>query len=75
MAKGFTTAERRLCDWQYERSGSFFTKLFDAMSKADNTNLNRLGEGFPDEVEAFKRYRDERGWWQGMEKRWEKGER
>ena len=75
MAEGFSRAERRLCDWQYQRSGSFFTKLFDAMTKADNINLGRLGEGFPEEVAAFRRFRDEKDYWSGIETRWEAGER
>ena len=58
-----TMAELRLCDWQHHRSGSFFKTLFDAISLADNDNLDNLAAGFPEEIKAFRRYRKEQGYW------------
>jgi hypothetical protein len=63
-----TEAETRLCDWQYDRSGSFFTALYELMGMADGDNLARLARGFPDDVAAFLRFRNENEYWQTLEK-------
>lgn len=55
--------ERHLFDWQFQYSGDFFRLLFEAISKADEHNLNRLALGFPQEVEAFCKYARVPGWW------------
>ena len=60
--------ERKLCEWQYELSGSFYSSLFKTMSCADSMNLSRLEMGFPEEVEAFKRFRNESGYWESLQK-------
>ena len=60
--------ERKLCEWQYELSGSFYSTLFKAMSCADYMNLSRLEMGFPEEVEAFKRFSNESGYWESLQK-------
>lgn len=44
----------RYLKYQFQMLGSFFTKLFDAISQADDDNLNALAKGFPEEVDAFK---------------------
>ena len=65
-----TQAEQRLVDWQYAgKSESFFLNLFRAISKADTFNLVRLSMGFPDEVEAYRRFANESGYWQDVQRR------
>lgn len=51
-----------MLDWDSGRAGSFFSSLFECMSHADASNLARLGEGFPEEVEVFKKYRYQTGY-------------
>ena len=55
--------EIKLCEWQYRKTGGFYTALFTACTKADNINLARLSLAFPQEVLAFKRYSQEEGYW------------
>ena len=62
-----TKAERRLCDWQYNRAGSFVTALFSAISKADLHNRDRLSEAYPAEVEAYVNLTRTPGWWDNLE--------
>ena len=62
--------ERHLCEWQFGMTGHFFTALFAAMTHADETNLNRLSLAFPDEVNAFRRYKKEDGFWPRIEAEW-----
>jgi hypothetical protein len=59
-------AERRLCDWQYHRSGHFFTALFELMTKADGKNLARLSIGFPEEGQAFHLFRNDESYWPAL---------
>lgn len=40
-------------DWQYHLGGSFSTALWQAIGKADESNLLKLALGFPDEVQGF----------------------
>ena len=61
-----TDAERKLCDWQYERSGSFYKHLFEAIKSADSENLDKMELAFPEEVRAFCRYATVAGYWQKM---------
>jgi len=56
--------ERHLVDWQYGGLGGFFTALWDAIRRADGGNLDRLGKGFPEDVEAYRRYSGEAGYWE-----------
>ena len=41
-------------EFQYRQSGSFYKKLWEAIHQADEDNLAKLAEGFPEEVEAYK---------------------
>lgn len=59
--------ERRLCDYQYERLGGFYTSLFEAISRADYINLAKLKLGFPEEVVAFMKFNSEPGYWEVLE--------
>jgi hypothetical protein len=55
--------EKFIYDWQEGKSGGFMTALAELMSRADNLNLDKLAEGYPDEVEGFRSYNRIRGWW------------
>lgn len=54
---------RSLVKWQYRMHGGFYTALWDAISRADTYHLDKLSLAFPDEVEAYRKYTSERGWW------------
>ena len=41
-------------EFQFGMTGSFYTALFQAIQQADESNLHRLAQGFPEEVEAYK---------------------
>lgn len=41
-------------EYQYQHSGSFYECLFKTIAAADEYNLAKLSEGFPEEVEAYK---------------------
>ena len=64
-----TEAERKLYDWQYDLSGSFFKGLFNIIAKADTKNLAKLKLGFPEEVIAVTRYKSESGYWEDVKLR------
>lgn len=49
-------------------SGSFMTNLFKTIMSADITNQNKLSLGFPNEVEVVRRYKNEDGYWQTLQK-------
>lgn len=61
--------EQRLCDWQFGRLSGFWTAVWKAIATADNSNLERLALAFPDEVEAYKRFSYEPGYWQGIQEK------
>lgn len=61
-----SNAELKLIDWCVGRSGSFVESLFNCMSKCDEANLCRMGEGFPEEVKVFKRFRYEKDYWKNL---------
>jgi hypothetical protein len=46
-------------EFQYNQSGGFFSTLFMAIQLADFENLARLEKGFPEEVDAFRRWSHE----------------
>ena len=50
-------------------SGSFMTNLFTTIMSADITNQKKLSLGFPNEVEVVRRYKNEDGYWQKLEKK------
>jgi len=71
MTKNFdrpvTAAEYHLYDWQHKRAGGFITTLFNAMMQADETNLNKLAQGFPEHVQAYKYFARRPGYWEWLE--------
>jgi len=50
----WTDAEKWIIQWQFRILGDFHTGLFQAISRADEGNLDRLRLGFPDEVDGYK---------------------
>jgi hypothetical protein len=72
-----TYGERRLLEWQYRLSGDFYKALWEAISRADETNLMKLYAGFPDEVHAFQMYSEVSGYWDELQERigWKDGPR
>ena len=66
----FTAEEQAVICWQFKYDGGFFTALWEAISMADEQNLDRLAEGFPTEVAGYRKYTRESGWWSSVEKRW-----
>jgi hypothetical protein len=52
-------------------SGSFMTNLFKTIMSADMGNQIKLSLGFPNEVEVVRRYQNEDGYWQELQKRLE----
>lgn len=64
-----TQAEVRLYYWQRGTGGSFFAALFELIAKADTDNKHLLAKAFPGEVKVFRRYQEERGYWEYLQKR------
>jgi hypothetical protein len=52
-------------------SGSFMTNLFKTIMSADIQNQTKLSLGFPNEVEVVRRYKNEDGYWQQLQTRFE----
>lgn len=58
----FDACDRFILKWQYSHGenppllGHFYLALADAITRADDTNLERLKLGFPVEVEGFLRW-------------------
>lgn len=52
-------------------SGSFMTNLFKTIMSADIQNQMKLSLGFPNEVEVVRRYQNEEGYWQELQKKLE----
>ena len=69
-----TEGEHSLYRWQYYLTGDFEQKLWEAITQADSKNLERLGLGFPEHVEAYRRYSYERGYWDALKGRIEAGQ-
>lgn len=64
-----TPEEDWVYQWQYGYLGDFHSALFDAIKLADEKNLYRLWLGFPDEVNGYKKYTREEGWWQKVKEK------
>lgn len=64
-----TEEERIVYEWHHEQDGSFHHLLMNAISKADDRNLENLRKGFPVHVSAYERYAHEHGWYDSVERR------
>ena len=49
----FTAGEHKYMQFQFRMSGDFYTCLWRAIAQADESNLERLHQGFPSEVDAY----------------------
>lgn len=61
--ENLSLGEIRLIEWQYRMCGDFGKALWQAITRADNSNLLRLSRGFPDEVEAYRKFTTVSGYW------------
>jgi hypothetical protein len=52
-------------------SGSFMTNLFKTIMCSDMDNQTKLSLGFPNEVEVVRRYKNEDGYWQQLQSRFQ----
>ena len=69
ISEELTPEEDWIVKWQYGYSGHFHKALFDAICAADEGNLDRLSLGFPDEVEGYRKYTRQAGWWKEVQKK------
>jgi len=65
----FNSHEQAVIKWQYNLNGSFYTALWKAISMADDKNLDKLSAGFPIEVEGYRLYTRQHGWWESVQDR------
>lgn len=61
-----TEGEQSLVKWQFKEHGGFWTAVWDAISKADGGNLNRMALAFPSHVKAYRNYTSVPGWWEEL---------
>jgi hypothetical protein len=66
---GLNAVESAVVKWQYRLNGGFYEALWSAITQADQEHLARLEEGFPLEVEGYRRYTTEKGWWESVERK------
>ena len=52
----FDEAEKWIVKWQYNRLGDFQKALANAITRADDDNLESLALGFPMQVNAYRRW-------------------
>ena len=69
LYKGLMVEEDWIAQWQYGYVGDFHKALFEAICRADETNLYKLSLGFPDEVNGYKKYTRQSGWWQEVKRK------
>lgn len=64
-----TTGEAFVLKWQTRRLSGFFESLAKVIEAADETNLERLRQAFPEEVEAVQRFWTQTGWWRNLQEK------
>jgi hypothetical protein len=64
-----TKSERFIVKWQYGILGDFHAALIEAIKRADTDNLEKLRQGFPEEVGGYINYTQISGWWQKVQKK------
>ena len=64
-----TESERFIVKWQYSMLGGFKSALVLAIAKADTDNRARLERGFPNEVDGYRRFAEEYGWWENVQRK------
>ena len=59
--------EIELRQWQYKGDlGHFKNYLWKAICNADNNHLKRLSAGFPEQIDAYRKFIGEDGYWQSV---------
>lgn len=61
--------EALLAEYLFNMCGSFYNGLFQTAMAADNTNFEKLAKGYPEEMEALERYKNEDGYWEDLQRR------
>ena len=61
--------ELAVFEWQYHLCGGFHEALWQAIKRADDSNLSKIACGFPIEIQGFSKYKNEPGWWQEVERK------
>jgi hypothetical protein len=72
--KKLSEGEKLFCEWQLGMTGSFFSKLIEAIMIADSGNLEKLYESFPDLVDTVSKYQNVAGFWDDLKSRYEQQE-
>jgi len=62
-----TPEEKAMFEWQYRMMGDFRTALMKTICLADVNNLAKLESSFPDEVNGYRKYSQESGWWKKVQ--------
>lgn len=55
--------------WQYNLQSNFRKCLWQTIILADDKNLERLWRAFPIDVGGYRKYLNEGGWWDELEKK------
>jgi hypothetical protein len=63
-----TKEEKIIVSWQW-RYHDLHCRILDLAKTLDPDNLEKLSRGFPDHISALKRFRQEAGWFEGIEKK------
>jgi len=62
--------EKLFVEFQLGMNGSFYTSFFRAAMVADTINSHKLYEGFPEEIEAVRKFKNEDGYWEELQERY-----
>lgn len=52
----FDESDKWVVKWQFRALGDFETALCEAIKRADEHNMAKLGRGFPIQVEGYRRW-------------------
>ena len=63
-------SEKKLCEWQLQMTGDFFTLLINAMMRADISNQAKLMLAYPELMGTIIRYKNESGYYQKLCEEW-----
>ncbi len=64
-----TEEEDIVYQWQFGYTGDFGQNLMRLIGMADEENQEKLEEGFPVEVRAWRRFARETGWWLDVQRK------
>lgn len=67
-----TEAEELFMHYKRGMAGSGYTALIDAIFALDRPNRAKIALGYPELVEVCNRYNNEIGYWEDLQKRWNK---